>query len=462
MNDASVTQKNLMPTIQVPEVEASDIQATVLRPRPSPYRGEYVILRIDRVEQGREMLRRILPYVAPADEWWVPSLPGWLGIAFTFEGLKALGLPQASLDSFPIEFRQGMAPRAAILHDFGANAPANWEYPFGTPDSHIALAIYAQDEQSLQQVLELARKSHQDLPHISVLYRMQFGELPEGRNPFGFKDGLHNPHVEGTGSAALAGNEEAVKAGEFILGYSDESGDTAEVPIPRELRHNGTFVAFRKFHMDVAAFRRYLRAQASSPEEEELLAAKMVGRWRSGAPLVLAPDRDNPQLGSDRNSNNVFSYADDMKGLKCPFSAHIRRVNPRDALKDEVVAVNLHHFLRRGTNYGPPLPEGVLEDDGVERGGVFLLIGAHLQRQFEFVQSQWATDGNFISHGTEQDPLIGNNDGDGVFTIPARPARRRLHGLPRFVTVRGGEYLFMPGLRALRWLAGLDSSSREH
>ena len=446
----------------VPTLETSDIQATVLRPRPKPYLGEYLLLRIGDVEQGREMLRRMIPHVAPADEWWVPTLPGWLGIAFTFEGLKALGVPQASLDSFPVEFKQGMAARAAILHDFGANAPANWEHPFGTPDVHVALAIYAQNEPNLRRVLELAHQAHQDLPQISVLYRMQFGELPEGRNPFGFKDGLHNPHVEGTGSAALAGNEEAVKAGEFILGYSDESGDTAEVPIPRELRHNGTFVAFRKFHMDVAAFRRYLRAQASSPEEEELLAAKMVGRWRSGAPLVLAPDRDNPQLGSDRNSNNVFSYADDMKGLKCPFSAHIRRVNPRDALKDEVVAVNLHHFLRRGTNYGPPLPEGVLEDDGVERGGVFLLIGAHLQRQFEFVQSQWATDGNFISHGTEQDPLIGNNDGDGVFTIPARPARRRLHGLPRFVTVRGGEYLFMPGLRALRWLAGLDSSSREH
>jgi deferrochelatase/peroxidase EfeB len=152
--------------------------------------------------------------------------------------------------------------------------------------------------------------------------------------------------------------------------------------------------------MDVAAFRRYLRAQASSPEEEELIAAKMVGRWRSGAPLVLAPDRDEPRLGTDSSRNNAFSYADDMKGLKCPFSAHIRRVNPRDALKDEVVAVNLHHFLRRGTSYGPPLPEGVLEDDGAERGGVFLLIGAHLQRQFEFVQSQWATDGNFISHGT--------------------------------------------------------------
>src|SRR5499433_3545038 len=439
-----------------PTLETSDIQATVLRPRPKPYCGEYVVLRIGNAEQGREMLRRILPHVAPADEWWVPSTPGWLGIAFTFEGLKALGVPQASLDSFPIEFRQGMAARATILHDFGANAPTNWEYPFGTPDVHIALAIYAKSHPDLQRVLELARKAHDDLPHISVVYRMQFGELPEGRNPFGFKDGLHNPHVEGSGPAAAIGNEAAIKTGEFILGYSDESGDTAQVPIPRELRHNGTFVAFRKFHMDVAAFRRYLRAQASSPEEEELLAAKMVGRWRSGAPLVLAPDRDNPQLGSDRNSNNVFSYADDMKGLKCPFSAHIRRVNPRDALKDEVVAVNLHHFLRRGTNYGPPLPDGVLEDDGAERGGVFLLIGAHLTRQFEFVQSQWVTDGNFISHGTEQDPLIGNANNGGIYTIPKRPIRRRLHGLPQFVAVRGGEYCFMPGLRALGWLASLE------
>ena len=438
-----------------PALETWDVQATVLRPRPKPYCGEYVILRISNAEQGREMLRRILPHVAPADEWWVPSLPGWLGIAFTFEGLKALGVPQASLDSFPIEFRQGMAARVAILHDFGANAPANWEYPFGTPDAHVALAIYAKSNEDLQKVLDLARNSHTDLQQISVVYRMQFDELPEGRNPFGFKDGLHNPHVEGSGSAG-ADKAASIKAGEFVIGYPDERGETANIPIPVELRHNGTFVAIRKFHMDVAAFRRYLRAQASSPEEEELIAAKMVGRWRSGAPLVLAPDRDDPELGTDGNRNNDFSYADDMKGLKCPLSAHIRRVNPRDALKNDVVAVNLHHFLRRGTNYGPPLPEGVLEDDGAERGGVFLLIGAHLRRQFEFVQSQWVTDGNFISHGTEQDPLIGNNEGEGVFTIPRAPVRRRLHGLPRFVSVRGGEYCFMPGLRALRWIANLS------
>ncbi len=239
------------------------------------------------------------------------------------------------------------------------------------------------------------------------------------------------------------------------MGYPDELGGVADAPEPEVLRRNGTFLAIRKLDTRVAAFRRYLREQSSSPEEEQLLAAKMFGRWPSGAPLALAAEQDDLELGEDMNRNNAFGYADDAKGLKCPFSAHIRRVNPRDALAGEFVAVNVHHFLRRGTNYGPPLPEGELEDDGVERGGIFLLIGTHLAQQFEFVQSQWVTDGNFINSGTEQDPLIGNDEPDKMFTIPKSPIRRRLHGLPQFVTLRGGEYCFMPGLRALSWLAGL-------
>src|SRR6185312_609605 len=109
--------------MSVPKLEVSDIQATVLRPRPSPYKGEYVLLRIDEASQGREMLRRIIPYVPPAEEWWTPSIPAWLGIAFTYQGLKALGLPKVYLDIFPEEFRQGMAARAEILNDFGGNAP---------------------------------------------------------------------------------------------------------------------------------------------------------------------------------------------------------------------------------------------------------------------------------------------------------------------------------------------------
>src|ERR1700688_382218 len=117
-----------MPTDKIPVLEVSDIQATVLRPRPSPYRGEYVVLRIDDAAQGREMLRRLIPNVATSDDWWLPTLPGWVGIAFTYEGLKAIGVPQASLDSFPEEFQTGMAVRASILNDVGENAPSNWEY----------------------------------------------------------------------------------------------------------------------------------------------------------------------------------------------------------------------------------------------------------------------------------------------------------------------------------------------
>ena len=442
-----------------PTLEVSDIQATILRPRPSPYKGEYVVLRIDEASQGREMLRRIIPYVATADDWWVPSIPAWLGIAFTYQGLKALGLPRVSLDSFPEEFRQGMASRAEILRDIGDNAPANWEYPLGTSDMHVALAIYSSDDNSLETVLEQARQSHMDLPQVSVVYSMKFSELPGGRNPFGFKDGLHNPHVEGSSLHIPPGSGPTIKAGEFIMGYPDELGQIATSPEPEVLRRNGTFLVFRKFHTKVAAFRNFLREQASSPQEEELIAAKMVGRWRSGAPLVLAPDDDDPNLGTDPNRNNDFNYSEDREGLKCPFSAHIRRINPRDALKNDLVAVNLHHILRRGTNYGPPLPEGILEDDGVNRGGVFILVGAHIKRQFEFMQSQWITDGDFIRHGREQDPILGNSQGDGIFTIPKRPVRRRLHGLPQFVVVRGGEYCFMPGLNALKWLASLGEGA---
>lgn len=458
-----------------PALELGDIQATVLRPRPAPYRGQYVLLRVDDAAQGRELVRRLVPHVAPADQWWQPTLNGWLGVVFTFSGLRALGLPKESLDSFPECFRVGMAARSSALHHVGRNAPQNWEAPFGSPDVHIALALYAKDQAALDAFLEVAREAHSDLPALHVIYRLDFSELPEGRNPFGFRDGLHNPVVEDsgtpdaalpagvTGAASIPGwSERPVRAGEFILGYRDELGLIAHTPAPEELRHNGTFVAFRKFYADVAAFRRFLRDNASSEQEQELLAAKMVGRWRSGAPLVLSPEQDDPELGSDPRRNNEFRYGEDRHGMRCPFAAHMRRVNPRDSLDESVVNVNLHKFIRRGTNYGPPLPDGVLDDDGVSRGGIFLLIGAYLERQFEFVQSQWITDGDFIAEGSDQDPLLGNAASPGCFVIPARPIRRRLQGLPQFVLMQGGEYCFMPGIRALQWIADLPARQGRH
>ncbi len=128
----------------------------------------------------------------------------------------------------------------------------------------------------------------------------------------------------------------------------------------------------------------------------------MVGRWQSGAPLTLSPDRDDPELGADPRRNNDFLYHDDdLRGFRCPAGSHARRMHPRDAFKDEQgIDVRLHRMIRRGTTYGPLLPDDVLEDDGVDRGIVFVFVGAHLKRQFEFVKTQWLNDGVFIGAST--------------------------------------------------------------
>jgi deferrochelatase/peroxidase EfeB len=176
-----------------------------------------------------------------------------------------------------------------------------------------------------------------------------------------------------------------------------------------------------------------------------------MGRWRSGAPLVLAPDKDDPALGADAERNNDFAYAKaDPYGYAVPLGAHIRRMNPRDT------AANMHRrrLIRRGGTYGPPLPEGAPED-GVERGIAAFIGCASLVRQFEFAQNVWANDKYFHELVNERDPIIGNQDGTLEFKIPKRPIRKKISGLPAFTTVRGGAYLFLPGLRALRWLATL-------
>ncbi len=230
------------------------------------------------------------------------------------------------------------------------------------------------------------------------------------------------------------------------------------MPTPEVLGRNGTYVVFRKLHTKVAAYRSYLRTRAQSRQEEDLLGAKMVGRWQSGAPLAITPDQDDPELGSDPRRNNDFGFADDPRGFKCPVGAHARRANPRDALDQEgSVDVRLHRMIRRGTSYGPMLPDGVIEDDGIDRGIVFVFAGAHLKRQFEFVKTQWLNDGIFIGAPLESDPLVGPHGDSSSFTIPQRPIRRRLQDLPPFVVTRGGEYCFAPSLRALQWLAELDT-----
>jgi Dyp-type peroxidase family len=447
-----------MTTAQSTSLELDDIQSGALHERPSPYVGTYLLLRIDDRTAGRELVRRLHPVVDSGRPSSDPARDAWITVAFTYHGLKALGVPQYSLDSFAPEFRQGMAARAAALGDVGESSPVNWEKPLGSPDVHVALAALSPDQARLEAVVERARRAHQELPGVEVIWRQDCYQLPTGRTSFGFKDGIGQPAVEGSGIPGTNPNERPIKAGEFILGYPDETGSLPPMPTPEVLGRNGTYIVFRKLHTRVAAYRRYLRDKAVTREEEALLGAKLVGRWQSGAPLALCPERDDPERGADPQRNNDFVYREDLRGFKCPAGAHARRANPRDALDHEgSVNVRLHRMIRRGTSYGPMLPEGVLEDDGADRGIIFVFAGAHPKRQFEFVKTQWLNDGIFIGAPAEKDPLVGPNDGSGMFTIPQRPIRRRLQNLPPFVVTRGGEYCYVPGLRALRWLAELET-----
>jgi Dyp-type peroxidase family len=437
------------------ELELDDIQSGVLRPRPAPYAATYIAFRIDDRKGGRELMRRLSQVVTSAANPNSPLADTWVSVGLSHKGLEALGVPRESLESFSWEFRQGMAARARELGDVGDSAPANWEQPLGSSDLHVVLVAVSPDEQRLEAALDRARKAYRNMSGIEAIWRQNCHALPTETEPFGFKDGISHPAIEGSGIPGTNPQEKPLKAGEFVLGYPDELGGIQKT-VPESLGRNGTYVVFRKLHQRVAAFRQYLRANSNGLADEELLAAKMMGRWRSGAPLALCPFHDDPELGGDPRRNNSFLFEqDDPAGLKTPGGSHIRRCNPRDASVAGVARI--HRMIRRGTAYGPLLPEGVLQDNGADRGLIFAFVGAHLGRQFEFVQSQWVNDGVFFGAGDDKDPVIGSNGNGGNFTLPRKPVRKRFQGIPQFVVTRGGEYCFMPGLSALRWLADLQT-----
>ena len=240
-----------------------------------------------------------------------------------------------------------------------------------------------------------------------------------------------------------------------MLGQPDETGAVPDLPSPACFGRNGSFVVLRKLHQHVFAFRDFLRRSAADENDVAVLKAKMMGRWQSGAPLALAAEHDDPALAADQKRNNDFTYLDDLKGTNCPIGAHVRRLNPRSGMTGpNGASVHRHRLLRQGLPYGSHLPADAAADDGAARGAIMLLVNADIGRQFEFVQKVWINDGDFAGLGNDKDPMIGGNDGSGTFTIPRAGApRRRLAGLPAFVSTRGGEYFFLPGIAALRSFA---------
>ena len=436
-------------------LELDDIQHILLTRTPA-ITGRYEFLTFDTAEGGRAWLAELATLVQSAADVdaTMEESDRWITLAFTWTGLRALGVPEESLATFPDAFREGMPARADILGDVGESAPEHWVGGLAGDDLHaIAILFSRNDEQcvsSLQQHDALLARTDgvRSLSHLDLNATPPFNYA---HDHFGFRDRLSQPVMKGSGEEPTPGSGPALESGEFILGYPDENGPVADVPQPEVLSRNGSFMAYRRLEEHVAVFRDYLREQADTPAGEELLAAKFMGRWRSGAPLVLAPTEDDPELGADSMRNNDFNYGEmDPLGYACPLGSHARRLNPRDTAH----YMNRRRMIRRGATYGPALPDGA-PDDGTERGIAAFIICADLVRQFEFAQNVWINDEAFHELGNEHDPICGTQDGTLDFTVPKRPIRKVHKGIPAFTTLTGGAYFFLPGLGAIHYLCTL-------
>jgi deferrochelatase/peroxidase EfeB len=345
--------------------------------------------------------------------------------------------------------------------------------------------LFAKDPQTIDEAWERLRPS---TAAASVCHLIDAYLPPDGKEHFGFRDGISQPIIRFSKRDYETPEPDralhVVEAGEFILGYENENGRmpvSPSVSRPRDSgnrlgplarrsrwgrwRHldglrdfgrNGTYLVLRQLHQDVPAFRQFLKATAGADEtRQEHLAARMVGRWRSGTPLALSPDEDR-QL-PDEDLNRFGYFAQDSCGYRCPVGAHVRRGNPRDSTSEidgethALERVNFHRLLRRGRLYGPPVQAvEVPSTNPVQRGLMFLCLNADLRRQFEFVQQTWVNSNKFGGLYGEDDPLVGRGSS---FTVQRPEGHERVDGLQRFVTVKGGAYFFMPGIRALQCLA---------
>lgn len=434
-----------------------------------------------------------------------------LNIAFTFEGLAELRLSDAVLRTFTPEFQQGISaqPRALALGDTENSAPENWQ--INNPDDdplHILLILHAgEDPSDVTAIQDFVNDVTEALQGVEVAYIEGGYRREDDKEHFGFRDGISQPKISGINLYDHDGKPiaDTLQTGEFILGYLNEFNLYPSVPVvprnedphnilppynnPRhvhpmyqmaqlkDLGANGTYIAYRKLHQNVATYWEFIADEVKridgdiSAERMIWLASKMVGRSPNGDPLVPNP--------SNLKHQDDFSYADfDADGVSCPFGSHIRRTNPRDMMspldkKESLATVRKHRILRRGRIYGKPLfdlemmndgsPNIQLEtlmnltDDDGDRGLHFFSVNANIQRQFEFIQDNWVNNPHFNGMYQNKDALIGDNghpkQNPSYMHIPDSPARLRTKPLPRFVTVLGGAYLFMPSITALRFLA---------
>lgn len=488
----------------------ADIQGNVVRAygHSGYWYARYLFFRINDAANARRFLTSLADritsssYAAPDRDTRQATPDASTNVAFTFEGLKAIELPAASLMGFPQEFAAGMRKRMSILGDDGPSAPEHWD-SIWSKEVHLWVSINGKSEAHLEQRyqwilqqidatgqgVELlsghrGAKGEEDLPYQSAAALLGADGTPTGKEHFGYRDGISDPVFEGQpnkpgavlgrGKLTTSGEWAPLAAGEFLLGHLDEALEYPKAPVPRTLAHNGTFMVYRKLHQNVDTFQRYLEKAATGFEgSKELLAAKFSGRWRdNGAPIVDAPDDASKQLWDDkyrdadaaerRRMLTDFHYNDDIDGARCPMSSHLRRLNPRGSLEfGQKGAFNTpgaltdrRRMLRRGLPYGE---SGANPTDDDEHGIIFMALNAAIERQFEFVQQQWINYGNDFKEGNDKEILLGNHAGDGKAVLPAPSGNGQpphfMADIPRFVECRGGDYFFLPSITALKMIA---------
>ncbi len=395
----------------------------------------------------------------------------WVNLGLTHPGLLALA---PGLDFAPGDFaafREGAPARAPHLLDAGPSGPDHWVVGRADQTIHAVLIVAADDVDDLRGELDTMRK--RAARHgLVVVFEQRGDTLPgarAGHEHFGFKDGISQPGVIGFHSAEKENPEERaghpgtemIAAGEFVLGHPrhpDAGGDTAPHPHPAWMA-NGAFQVFRRLSQDVPGWWSQVTTRRQSlpeddPMSEDLLAAKLVGRWRSGTPLALAPERDN-RSAQDRSLDNNFDYDNDREGHKTPRFAHIRKMYPRDAQFGD----DRRRIIRRGIPFGRPFDPAAGRGRGVDadRGLLFNVYMASIEEQFEFLQQTWANSarfpGNAFGDGRTDgpDPVIGE---DRAPVELRRPNQPDVHlDFRRFVHTSGAVYAFAPALSTLRQLA---------
>ena len=453
--------------------ELDDIQALVRTGFGSLRGAAYVLLRIRDAAAAREWLASILP-AAVADLAGEP-LTEALQIALTAPGLVTLG---TDTTGFAPEFRQGMAEpsRARRLGDVGANAPEHWAWGHGDRQPHLLVMLFCEKPVFAERLDALHAATATGFELLAVL---DTGDMA-GREPFGFMDGVSQPSLDWQGveepGATPSEYSNVMTAGEVLLGYPNEYGHVSDHAA--DLGRNGSYLVMRRLDQDVHGFWRWVGEHGGTP-----LAEAMVGRRLDGAPLGGLTARP---IAGETDPRNAFTYDNDASGHICPHGGHIRRSNPRTAdhptapsgwlqrlastlgfrgsvQDDAIAATRFHRILRRGREFGDWLaPEDAARDDApaTNSGLNFICLQASIARQFEFVQGAWLMSAKFGGLSDEADPLLGNRldhppgSPTAAFTRQkAEQPAERFERVPQFVTVSGGAYFFLPGLRALRLIA---------